>query len=989
MTIKLRPSGLVLGTLSFLLFFAMTAQTRAQSQTGTLTGNVVDPSGAVIPGAAVTLKRNGQVLKAVSGPDGRYTFRNLAPGQYKVAATAKGFAPFTSRKVAIAAGRVKTMKLAMVIAVAQQQVRVSAAGPTISTSPASNTNALVISGKTLNTLSNNPTELANELQALAGPAAGPNGGQIYINGFTGGQLPPKSSIERIIVNQNPFSAQYDRLGYGRIQIITKPGTNKFQGELFVMGQDSAFNTLNPFTGAIPSYHSYMLNGTVSGPLSKHASYFLSAQQRNSQNDNAYTAETGVLDPTTNTYVEGTEAGGLFNPTTYTNIAPQINLQLGQNNLLDLRYQFYRNNTSGDLDGSTSLPHQAYSENQTENAVQLDDTEIISNNLVNETRLEWRHHIYTEVPASTAPSFSVPSDFTDGGVTSQNLSEHFDHLELQNINTWTVGRQTVTFGTWLRDNREALTTDAGFNGSFSFQSLDSYLDTVNGIAQGETVAEIAAACPSGQVCTPIKLSYTTGPEAFAGNIFDGALYYQDDWKLRPYLTLSAGLRFETENHIADHADWAPRFAFSYALGHRNSAVQKTVLRGGYGFFYHRFQIGNLMNLEQFNGTANAQKQTVIDDPTCFSSTSLSAIVASCGTESAEPQIDAISPHYRSPYTEMMGLSLERQVTKGTTLTFTYLHAYGVHRMVTRDSNAYEPGTFEYGSSTLTGVRPNPALGIVDQYYTEGIYKENQVIVNFRTQLRRRLSLSGFWNYSHADTDGGGGSNPSNSYDLMQDYGPASWVHPQWFLLMGEYDGPLGLVFDPFMIAQAGSPYNVTTSTDLTGDNFFNDRPAYASASECPSTSPDYVGTTFGCLDVAPQEGATIVPHDIGTSPASVALNLRLSRSLGFGPLASGAGAPPPGGFHHHWHPGGMFGRGMFMSPAGTNRKYTLTFSVHALNIFNDINYGTPSGSLIPTLDSSTGLYVPDSRFEQSTSLEGGIFSQGSAARRIYLHSEFDF
>jgi Carboxypeptidase regulatory-like domain len=1011
MTRKLRLLGLVLTPLLFVHFLIVPLQASAQSQAGTLTGNVEDPTGAVIPGASITLKGNGRVLQSVSGPDGHYAFRNLAPGQYSVAVTEKGFAPLSIPSVAIAAGRAKTMKLTMQIAVQHQQVQVSAAaGPTISTAPSSNTNAMVVSGKSLNTLSNNPTELANELQALAGPAAGPNGGQIFINGFTGGQLPPKSSIERIVVNQNPFSAQYDRLGYGRIQIITKPGTNSFHGQVFVMGQDSSFNTLNPFTGAIPSYHSYMLNGTVSGPVSKHASFFFSAQQRNNQNDNIYTAVTGVLDPTTNTYVQGTLTGGLFSPGTYTNISPRINLQLGQNNTLSLRYQFFRNNSSGNLGafssafggslsgGSTSLPAQAYSSDRINHSVQFDDTQIVNDNLVNETRLEWRHEIDSQTPASTAPSFGVPSEFSDGGNGSQHLSEHADHYELQNISTLTAGRHTITFGIWLRDNREALSADAGFNGSFNFQSLGSYLDTVNGLAQGKTVAEIAAACPSGQVCTPIKLTYITGPESFQGNDFDGALYAQDDWKLKPYLTLSAGLRFEAQNHVADHADWAPRFAFSYALGHRNSAIQKTVLRGGFGFFYDRFGIDDLMNLERYNGGLNTQKQTVIDNPTCFSSTSLSDIpggVASCGTGSAvAPQIYAITPHYRSPYTEMLGLSLERQVTKGTTLTFTYLHAYGVHQLVTRNSNAYEPvpGTVFYNSTT--GPRPNPALGIVDQYYPEGIFKENQVIVNFRTQLGRKMSLSGFWNYSHADTDGGGGGHPSNSYDLMQDYGRAGWIHPQWFLLMGEFDGPWGVVFNPFMIAQAGQPYNITTSTDLTGDNFFNNRPAYANASECPSSSSNYVQTMLGCLNTDPQPGATLIPNNLGNSPAAVAFNLRVSRSIGFGPAEeSGTGGPPPpGGGHHHFNPGGLFGGGGgggFGGPPGTNRKYTLTFSAHILNLFNDINYGVPSGSLIPTLDSSTGLYVPDSRFAQSTSLEGGIFSQGAAARRIYLHANFEF
>ena len=1002
---KLRPTGLVLSALFSLSVFPFAPKVSAQSRTGTLTGNVEDPTGAVIPGAAITLARHGQIFKATSGPAGQYAFRNLAPGAYSVSATQSGFAPLTNASVTIAAGQAKMMNLTLAIAVQQQQVQVSAqSGPTISTSPANNTNTMVMSGKTLNTLSNDPTELANELQALAGPAAGPNGGQIFVNGFTGGQLPPKSDIERIIVNRNPFSAQYDRLGFGRIEIITKPGTDRFHGEFFAMGNDSSFNTLNPFTGSIPAYHSYMLDGSVGGPIAKNASFFFSGEQRNMQNDNIYDATVPVYDPTTNSYSPPppqpayNDVGGLFTPATFSDIVPRLDLQLGQNNTLSLLYQFYRDYRTGNLPGSTNLPSQAYNTDFIDNIFQADDTQIISNNLVNELRFEFRHRNNTETPASTAPSFSVPSDFVDGGNLTQLFHAHANHFELQDFTTLTAGNHTIEFGTWLRDNSESEITNSDFNGNFTFATLQGYAYMLTGLAQGKTLAEIKATCPSSyEACTPIELSYTTGPENFVGNIFDGSLFYQDDWKVKPYFTFSYGLRFETENHIADHADWAPRFDLSYAIGgHKSGKPPRTLLQAGYGFFYHRFLINNLMNLEQYNTGAYAQRQTIIYNPTCFNATSLSSIpggVASCGAGKATPPtVYAISPRYRSPVSEMAAVSLEQHIGKGSTVTFTYLHTYGVHRLVTRDSNAYEPlpGTFFYNSTT--GPRPNPNYGVVDQYYTEGIYKENQIIVNFNTTLSQNFSLFGFYNYSDAHTDGGAGSNPSNSYNLMQDYGSAIWVHPQWTLVAGQYTGPWGLVFNPFLIAMQGHPYNITLSTDLTGDSFFNNRPSYATVSDCPSTSPNYVLTTFGCLNTNPQEGTTLLPDDLGNAPPSVALNLRLARTFGIGPKVSGPGSTPQGGPHGHFHLGGPFGGmqgGMFRHTPGVGRRYQLTFSIHALNVFNDVNYGTPLGTVIPTLDSATGLYGPGSRFQQSTSLEGRIFSQGSASRRIFLHAEFAF
>lgn len=1015
MTNTLRLFGLIF---ALLFSFAVPLQVAGQTPTSTLHGTVLDPTGAVVPGASITLTRSAKVLHAKSGPRGDYQFRNLPPGSYSVSVTAIGFAPLSLPSFTLEAGQSKRLNLSLAIPIEKQQITVSGeTGLSVGTSPTSNTNAIVLKGEDLNSLSNDPDELANELQALAGPAAGPNGGQIYIDGFTGGQLPPKSAIREIRINRDPFSAQYDRLGYGRIEILTKPGSNKFHGRIMAMGNDNGFNTVNPFVAAIPSYHSYMFNGTLSGPISRHASFFLSAQQRNNQNDNIYTARTAVLDPASGAYVEAPQAGGLFSPETRTNVSPRVDVQLGQSNTLTLRYQFFRNNESNSLGGSTSLPSQAFSSNSIEHTIQFDDTQIISTSMVNETRFEYRRASDSETPASTAPSVGVPSFFSAGGDASQHTSDHADHFELQNFSTLTTGAHTMTFGAWLRDNRETLTTDSNFNGSFSFPSIGSYLDTLNGLAQGETVAQIAASCPAGQMCTPIKLTFTTGPTSFSGNLFDGALFYQDDWKVKSYLTLSGGLRLETQNHVADHADWAPRVAFAYALdGHQAGARQKTVVRGGFGLFYQRFGIDDLMNLEQFNAGAHAQTQTAIDNPTCFSSTSLNDIpggLASCGSANSEaPQTYSIAPSYHSPYTEMLGLSVERQLTKASTLTFTWLRSYGLHGMVVRDANAYEPlpGTVYYNSTT--GPRPNPAFGVIDQYFPEGMYKENQIIVNANARLSRSLSLFGFYNYSQAKADytqtssrGGGQappSNPSNSYDLKQDYGRASWIHPQWVLLVGNYSGPWGIDLTPFLMAHQGHPYNVTTSTDLTGDNFFNTRPAYAAPSSCPSTSPLYAPTSFGCLDVAPGPGSAIIPAGLGTSPPSVAVNMRLSRAFGVGPRGeTSAGPPPPGGGgggrggRGGFNLGGPFGggaqamRATLRGGSNTGRKYSLQFSVEALNLFNNVDYGTPSGTLIPTPAQSSGQFVPDTRFGRSTSLTGGIFSSGSAVRRIFVQAAFEF
>src|SRR6201993_2512856 len=254
----------------------------AQAPAGALRGQVTDPSGGAVVGATVLLTTpSGASMDTTTNKDGVYEFKDLPPGKYDVKAIAQGFGMFMKSGVEITAGQTARVNISLEIEVQQEKVVVNSTTTQLDVNPANNANTIVMQGKDLEALSDDPDELQSELQALAGPSAGPNGGQIYIDGFTAGQLPPKASIREIRINQNPFSAEYDKLGYGRIEIFTKPGSDKFHGQVSVMGNDSAFNSQNPFlTGSEPDYHSLQYMANIGGPLGKKASFFFDAQRRN-------------------------------------------------------------------------------------------------------------------------------------------------------------------------------------------------------------------------------------------------------------------------------------------------------------------------------------------------------------------------------------------------------------------------------------------------------------------------------------------------------------------------------------------------------------------------------------------------------------------------------------------------------------------------------------------------------------------------------------
>ena len=257
---------------------------------GILSGIVADPSGARINRAAVHVESNSLRRDAMTDTTGSFNIP-LPPGSYAVTVTARGFRTYTTNITLTERAPRTNLNIRLQVAAAPEEITVPSLD-TGSTAAAENKSALVLNADQLKEFSDDDSMFQQEILAMAG-GEGSKPPEILINGFSNGHFPPKNTISQIRINQNPYSAQYDRLGFGRVEISTKPGTSKLHGEFDTSGTDNVFNAQNPYATVEPPYYTLNLNGNISGSFNPKTSFFVSGLLNDLQNNAIVVA----IDPT--------------------------------------------------------------------------------------------------------------------------------------------------------------------------------------------------------------------------------------------------------------------------------------------------------------------------------------------------------------------------------------------------------------------------------------------------------------------------------------------------------------------------------------------------------------------------------------------------------------------------------------------------------------------------------------------------------------------
>jgi hypothetical protein len=687
-----------------------------------------------------------------------------------------------------------------------------------------------------------------------------------------------------------------------------------------------------------------------------------------------------------------------------------------------------------------------------------ETSVLTAHLVNETRFQYTRTA-SQTPGNLVPSISVAGVFSTGGNGIGNKYDTGKHFEATNTSTYVIGAHTFHAGVRARRESDQNNSPAGFNGGFSFSGGDEPVlnaanqivyDTSGDCANPQGCPEVTfltalqqytrnlqlqqAGFTGAQIQTlgggPTKFSIQSGISYISMDRWDASPFVQDDWRVRPNLTLSLGLRYEVQTLVGDHRDWAPRAGFAWAPGSAKNGRQKTVIRGGFGIFYDRIGFGPFENAILNNGVN--QLEYTVYNPTFYPN-----IPSPSTLNPGQNTINLVDPKLRADYSLQSAIGVERQLPHSTTVAVTYTNNRGNHLSQSVPINTPLPGTYNYL------LPPGPGNGVFPYGYSAGnmyeeesggLLKQDILMANFNTRFSQRVSLQGNYQYTHANDLPG---TPTNPYNFMQDWGTSNLNRRSNFTVIGSVQGPLKITVAPTITAHSGAPYDVTVGQDIYGDQgspraLFAPAGAACGVSGVVCTPLGNFSTNYdGVLNSAnpTRIPANLVPRNYLTMPDMVSVNMRIYRVFGFGPkrdaatmaadAAASAGGGRGGGFGGGGggRGGGGFGGGgggfgggggrggggggMRMGGGGgrgggggatSDRRYSIQLGATFTNVLNHLNPAGYQGVLTsPQFGQATSVNTGFGGGGVGGGGGGGGGGAGSTAnnRRIDLSIRFNF
>jgi hypothetical protein len=835
---------LLTSILTLTLIFSTCSGVLAQLGTSSIAGTVLDPGGAAIAQARVIVKNRatGRTREARTGEDGSYTIQNLSPSTYEVRVEAQGFATVVVEDVEVRVGEVPTVNVSLKAAGTAETVQISASdalGVDTTTSQVSG----VISDRTLTNLPLNGRNFLELAFLIPGNAPAPNfdptktntievssagqfgrGGNIAVDGadnnddVVGGTLQnfPQDAVQEFQIITNRFSADIGRSASSAINIGTKSGGNDIHGSGAFFFRNDALSalpaTLDKSTVrelGEPPFDREQYAFSIGGPFKRERAWWFGAIE--------YRNQDGVL-------ITGVRDLGARRVLTSFAEAPlndllltaRVDLQATDNDRMAFRFGLEDEDDISN--GSLRRPlgtadNRQHSFNNyysfVYNWVHSFSPRVLNDFVFHENKFK------NEIPTFTEgrnqlffPSVQDGGNFRIPQRTRQNRIQIRDNV------SWTIASHALKFG----GEFQRVDTDALFDlfGSGRIDLTEDFA-TRDRNGDGQIDDNDIPIAVTIQSAAPVRPPIVPDVD---NNYF--AFYIQDDWKVRPNLTLNLGLRYEVDTNTknvndfdeinpilrpflpgerkADKNNFGPRFGFNWDPW----SDGRTSIHGGYGIYYDRIVLevpllerlldGRVLGLDVRLGSELDAAGDFLPGTPTLASPFTGARLAGGGVG-----INIIDNNLSTPYVQQFNFGIRREITRDLSVSIDGIHSFGTSFIIGR----------------FVGTAFNPAIGGDDAVVAlEGSAKNwyDAMLVNVQKRFSNRFTFNASYtlakslNYANDDQIPFQIA-PVDSNNLRLEKGPAPNEERHRFTFAGVFDAGWGLQVSPIITLASSVPIDI--------------------------------------------------------------------------------------------------------------------------------------------------------------------------------------
>lgn len=558
-------------------------------------------------------------------------------------------------------------------------------------------------------------------------------------------------------------------GSTSIEVIQRGGIGDYHGNFAFNFRDEALTARNAFASNKPPFQQRNINANVSGPFIRNV---LSASVTFNQ------TEQENFDTVVATTPAGDVAFGIVRPAVSRSYSGSGQLQMSARHALHFVGRYNRRHGRNNGVGGFTLPERAWDSTNRDMNLGVRELWVISPKVLHEVIFTVFNNSNANVSATRDVAINVLDAFRAGGA-GQDGRRNGRNMTLTNLFWYEGERLTFKGGTEVNHRRATSESREGFQGSFTFASLEDFV-----------------------LGRPITYRVTRGNPHLDVRQTEPGVFVQTDWRLTRRFTFFAGMRYEWVTTLDDFDNVDPRLAFAYSVG------RSTVVRGGAGVFHQNFNLNTLEDVLRLDGTR--QYELVVSDPSYPD-----PFAAGGAAEVIPPRSRRVlAPNLSIPYEVRASLSVERTLPGNMTVDGAYEFNRGVERYLSRNLNAPRPGE---------ATRLNPDDGNILQLESTGRSRTHRL----RLGVRQRLS---FMTYNVSWTLGSEYNDtenpfyvPMNSYDPRADWGRAGSDARHRYAFTVNLQAPLGTLLTLDGDGHSGVPYTITTGYDDNGDQTTNDRP----------------------------------------------------------------------------------------------------------------------------------------------------------------------